>query len=65
MRVNIRKNLTITIANIYLPGSVNFECGEMSRIISLLPNPKIIVGDFHAHNTVRGTYWKRSSWNKA
>ena len=29
MRVNIRKNLTITLANIYLPGSANFERGEM------------------------------------
>ena len=48
MRVNIRKNLTITIANIYLPGSANFERGEMCKIINSLPNPKIIVGDFNA-----------------
>ena len=66
MRVNIRKNLTITIANIYLPGSANFERGEMCRIINSLPNPKIIVGDFNAHNTVWGNectdrgdaYWR-------
>ena len=54
MRDNIRKTLTITIANIYLPGSANFECGEMCRIINSLPNPKIIVGDFNSHNTVWG-----------
>ena len=54
MRVNIKKNLTITIANIYLPGSANFVRGEMCRIINSLPNPKILVGDFNAHNTVWG-----------
>ena len=53
MRVNIRKNLTIIIAN-HLPGSANFECGEMCRMINSRPNPKIIVGDFNAHNTVLG-----------
>ena len=46
--------MTITIANIYLPGSANFERGEMCKIISSVPNPKIIVGDFNAHNTVWG-----------
>ena len=46
--------MTITIANIYLPGSANFELGEMCKIINSLPNPKIIVGDFNAHNTVWG-----------
>ena len=54
MRVNIKKNLTITIANTYLPGSTNFVRGEMCRIINSLPNPKILVGDFNAHNTVWG-----------
>ena len=54
MRVNIRKNFIINIANIYLPGSENFESGEMCRIINSLPNPKIIVGDFNAHKTVEG-----------
>ena len=60
MRVNIKKNLTITIANIYLPGSANFERGEMWRIINSLPNRKIIVGDFNAHNTV----WSNESTDR-
>ena len=54
MVVTIRKNLAITIVNIYLPESANFDHGEMFRIINSLPNPKIIVGDFNAHNTVWG-----------
>ena len=51
MRVNIRKNFTITIANIYLPGTANFERGEMCRLINSLKNPKIIVEYFNAHKT--------------
>ena len=37
-----------------VPWSANFERGEMCRIINSLTNPKIIVGDFNAHNTVWG-----------
>ena len=42
VRVNVRKNLIITIANIYLPGSAAVDA-EIGRIIYILPKPVILL----------------------
>ena len=52
VKVNIRKNMTITVANIYIPGSVELEQDEICRMIDLHSRPVVIVGVFNAHNTV-------------
>ena len=36
VKVNIRKNMTITVANIYIPGSVELEQVEICTMIDLL-----------------------------
>ena len=54
VRVNLKKNVTITAVNIYVPGSATFEAGVVSGMIDQLPEPVIIMGDFNAHNTLWG-----------
>ena len=54
VRVNLKKNVTITVVNIYVPGSATFETGVVSGMIDQLPEPVIKMGDFNAHNTFWG-----------
>ena len=54
VRVNLKKNRTITVVNIYIPGSATFKPGELNRMIDQLPKPVLIAGDFNAHHTVWG-----------
>ena len=55
VRINVKKNVTITMANIYVPGSATFEAGVVSGMIDQLPEPVIMMGDFNAHNTLWGS----------
>ena len=54
VRVNVRKNLISTIANIYLPGSAAVDEAEIGQIIDILREPVILRVDFNGHNTVWG-----------
>ncbi len=48
---------SITVCSIYLPPSKKIDKTELSDLISSLPSPFILLGDFNAHNTIwRGQY---------
>lgn len=40
----------ICVCNIYLPDSINFNIQDLTDILSQLPKPFIIVGDFNSRN---------------
>ena len=42
----------LTICNIYLPRSHNFNLADLQQLTDQLPKPYIIVGDFNSHNTL-------------
>lgn len=48
-------NDKITICNLYLPPSSNVTYHELSHLLSQLPAPFIILGDFNAHNPIWGS----------
>lgn len=45
----------ITVCNIYLPASHNLSSQELTSLISQLPTPFILTGDFNAHNQLWGS----------
>lgn len=45
----------ITICNVYLPASHNLVSQELINLISQLPSPFILTGDFNAHNQLWGS----------
>ena len=53
-RVGLGNNTLVTIANFYIPGSIDIEDGTLEAIIASLPKPCIILGDFNAHNHLWG-----------
>lgn len=52
--VNIIAKYNLTICNIYLPNSQDFNVLDIQNIIDQLPTPFIILGDFNSHNTLWG-----------
>ncbi|KAE9544889.1 hypothetical protein AGLY_000432 [Aphis glycines] len=44
----------ITICNLYLPNSHDFEQSDIQNIINQLPSPFILLGDFNSHSPVWG-----------
>lgn len=40
------------ICNVYLPNWYKFDVQELESLISQLPTPFILLGDFNAHNTI-------------
>ena len=44
----------VTICSLYLPPGTAFPEVEMRRLLSELPAPVLVVGDFNAHNTAWG-----------
>ena len=52
-RVTLQK--TITICNIYLPGSEPLRAADLENLLDQLPRPFVLVGDFNAHNTLWGS----------
>jgi len=52
--VNITAKSKITICNIYIPNSQDFNSTDIQNIINQLPTPLIILGDFNSHNILWG-----------
>lgn len=48
--VSIKLNIVVTVCNIYLPNSQTLNILELDNIITQLPKPFIVVGDFNSHN---------------
>ena len=45
---------TITVASLYIPGSVEIDKEELGRVINSLPKPCLVLGDFNAYNQMWG-----------
>ena len=52
VKVSIKNPLTI--CNVYLPNSHDFEPPDIQNIINQLPSPYILLGDFNSHNPLWG-----------
>jgi len=52
--VNITAKSKVTICNIYIPNSQDFNSTDIQNIINQLPTPFIILGDFNSHNILWG-----------
>lgn len=53
--VSIKLQKQICICNIYLPDSTPLTLHDLSQIISQLPKPFVILGDFNSRNTLWGS----------
>ena len=51
----ILESKKITICNIYLPNSQSFNADDLKDIITQLPKPYILLGDFNSHNHIWGS----------
>ena len=49
------ENYIITICNLYIAGSHQFEVREMIQLIEQLPCPVLVLGDFNAHHIMWGS----------
>ncbi|KAF0712652.1 Reverse transcriptase domain-containing protein, partial [Aphis craccivora] len=54
--ISITLESKITICNIYIPNQTNFILEDISNIITQLPHPFILLGDFNSHNGIWGSY---------
>jgi exonuclease III len=52
--VNVLIKNSITICNLYLPNSQNFEQSDIQNIINQLPSPYILLGDYNSHSPLWG-----------
>ena len=53
-RITLLQNITLTVTSIYLPGRSNITEQSISDIISQLPTPFILLGDFNGHSELWG-----------
>jgi len=53
--IKIHGKEIITVCNIYLPNHTNFNDNDLVQLISQLPTPYIITGDFNSHNEIWGS----------
>lgn len=52
--VSVFLTTTICICNIYLPNRVDIDIPTLSDLISQLPQPFVLMGDFNSHNLIWG-----------
>ena len=52
IRLTLHK--TITLCSVYLPPTYNFNRQDLEDLISQLPKPFLLVGDFNSHNPLWG-----------
>ena len=52
--VKISLHRPITICSIYLPPSTNIDIADLDAIVSQLPSPVLLLGDFNAHSPLWG-----------
>ena len=62
--VTISTSKTITICSLYLPPSENFSVLALSQLVSQLPTPFIICGDFNGHSITWGCDSNNTRGNK-
>lgn len=53
--VSVQLPKKLCMCNIYLPNNYTFEISEINDLLSQLPKPFIILGDFNSHNTLWGS----------
>ena len=53
VRISLHK--TITLCSIYIPPQYKLELQELNNLITQLPSPYIIMGDFNGHNPLWGS----------
>ena len=53
--VRVQLHATVTICNIYSPGSQALKQQQLTEIYNQLPQPCITQGDFNAHNNLWGS----------
>ena len=53
IRLSLHK--TITVRSVYIPPNYKLQPREYTELIQQLPTPFMIMGDFHAHNTLCGS----------
>lgn len=53
--ITIHGKEIITVCNIYLSKQTHFNDNDLAQIISQLPSPYIITGDFNSHNEIWGS----------
>jgi hypothetical protein len=58
--VTIKLQIQICVCNIYLPDSINFSLHDLIHIISQLPKPFVLIGDFNSRNTLWGSSYTDS-----
>ena len=54
LRVTCKKSKTITVCSVYLPPSMNLSINDLHDLLSELPAPVLLCGDFNAHSTLWG-----------
>ena len=52
--VKITLHRPITICSIYLPPSANIDISDLDAIVTQLPSPVLLLGDFNAHSPLWG-----------
>ena len=52
--VKMSINKTVTLCSLYLPPSMPLDITKLNNLISQLPKPFILIGDFNCHNTLWG-----------
>ena len=50
--VQITLQSPITLCSLYLPPDYTIDLLDLNDLISQLPKPMMILGDFNAHNTI-------------
>lgn len=53
--ITIMHPVVINICNIYLPNDQEINEQQLSQLINQIPTPRILIGDFNAHNTIWGS----------
>ena len=46
---------SITVCSIYLPGAIGYTISDLQNLLSQLPPPFVLLGDFNAHNPLWGS----------
>lgn len=48
-------SLDVTIVSLYLPPAVNYNVDDLAALLTSLPPPFVLCGDFNAHNAIWGS----------
>ena len=62
--VSVSIHRTFTICSIYIPPRLNINITDLDALVSQLPTPYMLVGDFNAHSTLWGNADNNNLGNK-